>query len=255
MSMKLIYFSSTGNNIYIAESLGGELLSIPQLLKNNDFEIEDEAVGIICPVYYGGLPDIVEEYLSQVKINADYVFTICSYGSHPFGGERTLKKANKILKENGIDVNYSNHVLMVDNFLPVFDMAKEEQIKTDSSIDEQIKVIKEDIENRKELRIPIDITDEDIFTDKQRKLAIEKKFCLVVGDNECSECMICTQVCPRGNITYEDGPVIGDKCEFCLACVHHCKERVINTNIQKSDDRFRNHHVKISKIVKSNNMV
>lgn len=252
--MKSLYFSSTGNCIFIAESIGGELLSIPQLLKNKDFEIEDDVVGIIFPTYYAGLPDIVEEYLSKVKISSEYLFTICSYGSHPFGAERTLKKSNKILEEKGIKVNYSNHVLMVDNFLPVFDMAQEKQIKTDSSIDEQIDIIKEDIDNKKESRMPIDISDEEIESDKQRRLMIEKKFHLVVGDNECSECMICTKVCPRGNIKYEEGPVIGDNCEFCLACAHHCKQRVINTNIQKSDDRFRNSHIKLSKIVESNNV-
>ena len=253
--MKLLYFSSTGNCIYIAESLGGEMLSIPQLLKNNDFEMEDDVVGIIFPTYYAGLPDIVEEYLNQVKISSEYVFTICSYGSHPFGAERTLKKSNKILEERGIEVNYSNHVLMVDNFLPVFDMAQEKQIKTDSSIDEQIDIIKDDVANRRQSRIPTDISDEEILADKQRKMMIEKKFHLAVGDNECSECMICTQVCPRGNIRYKDGPLIGDNCEFCLACAHHCKQGVIRTNIQKSDDRFRNHHIKLSKIVKSNNVM
>lgn len=54
--MKVLYFTSTGNNLYIAESLGGELLSIPQLIKKEEYEIKDEVVGIIFPVYYGSVP-------------------------------------------------------------------------------------------------------------------------------------------------------------------------------------------------------
>lgn len=38
--MKILYFSSTGNNIYIAQSLDGQLLSIPQQIKNDNYTIK-----------------------------------------------------------------------------------------------------------------------------------------------------------------------------------------------------------------------
>ena len=41
--MKTLYYTSTGNNLYIAKQLGGELISIPQLMKKNEFDIEDDA--------------------------------------------------------------------------------------------------------------------------------------------------------------------------------------------------------------------
>ena len=50
--MKILYFTSTGNNLYISKKLGGELFSIPQLMKNNDFNVEDDVVGIVFPVYF-----------------------------------------------------------------------------------------------------------------------------------------------------------------------------------------------------------
>ena len=59
----LFYFTSTGNNLYIAKKLGGELLSIPQLIKNNRFDIEDESIGIIFPVFYANAPKIVREFI------------------------------------------------------------------------------------------------------------------------------------------------------------------------------------------------
>lgn len=49
--MKIFYYTSTGNCLDVAKRIGGELYSIPQLLKENRLEFEDEAIGIICPTY------------------------------------------------------------------------------------------------------------------------------------------------------------------------------------------------------------
>lgn len=54
--MKIFYFTGTGNSLYVAQQLGGELLSIPQVMKDDRIEIQDEAVGIVCPIYAGDMP-------------------------------------------------------------------------------------------------------------------------------------------------------------------------------------------------------
>jgi len=54
--MKILYFTATGNCLYVAKKFGGELLSIPQLNKNNVYEINDDIVGIIIPVFYWDIP-------------------------------------------------------------------------------------------------------------------------------------------------------------------------------------------------------
>lgn len=191
--MKIMYFSATGNNLYIAEKLGGNLLSIPQLIKNEEYDIEDDAVGIVFLVFYANSPRIVREFLKKVNIKADYIFAIASYGSG--GDQNALNILIKTLKERGINVNYTNSVLMVDNFLPRFDMAKEKELKKDSDIDGQIDKIKNDIESRKEY----------ILSKKSFGLipgiekiaeAMVKKLHIEV-DEGCTNCMICTQVCPR----------------------------------------------------------
>lgn len=98
---------------------------------------------------------IVKDYLSKLKIKTDYLFTITSYGSAETGAIRALKICNKIIEKNNQKVNYSNHVLMVDNFIPVFDMQKEIEIKDDALIDEKIlKIKKKDIQNRTDLEVP-----------------------------------------------------------------------------------------------------
>lgn len=48
--MKILYFTATGNSLYVARQIGGELLSIPQLIREESCEVRDTAVGIVCPV-------------------------------------------------------------------------------------------------------------------------------------------------------------------------------------------------------------
>jgi hypothetical protein len=49
--MKVFYFTATGNCLEVAKAFGGELLSIPQVLRQNKTSFEDEAIGIIFPCY------------------------------------------------------------------------------------------------------------------------------------------------------------------------------------------------------------
>ena len=45
--MKVCYFTATGNCLYVAKRLGGELLSIPRLMRKGKIGIEDDAVGMV----------------------------------------------------------------------------------------------------------------------------------------------------------------------------------------------------------------
>lgn len=252
--MKLLYYTTTGINLYIAKQLGGELLSIPQLIKNEEFDIEDDVVGIIFPVFFATSPKTLREFLQKAEIKSDYLFLITSYGSD--GDQNALRIMKETLNQRGINVNYTNSVLMTDNFLPVFDMAHEKEIKKDLDVDSEIESIKNDILNRKEY-----IFDKKHFTDVENieeilETTMTSKYHIQVGE-ECNNCRICTQVCPRGNITLtEENPVIGDDCDFCLGCVQHCKVRNLTINDELNpDERYRNPNIKISEIIKSNNVI
>lgn len=54
--MKICYFTATGNCLYVAKRIGGELLSNPQMMRSGELEISDDVVGIISPVYAGEMP-------------------------------------------------------------------------------------------------------------------------------------------------------------------------------------------------------
>ena len=188
------------------------------------------------------------------NIKTNYLFLITSYGSD--GDQNALRPTIKLLEKKGLNVNYTNSVLMVDNFLPMFDMKQEKEIKNDDDIDEQIQSIKEDIEMKKDFKLSKKMFTDVPFIEKVLESTMTRKFHIIVGD-DCINCRICTRVCPRGNISLdEEKPVIGDNCEFYLGCVHHCKNNVLTINDEKnSAERFINPHIKVSKIIKSNNIL
>ena len=78
--MKICYFTATGNCLYVARKIGGTLLSIPQLMRQDSIEITDDAVGIVCPVYAVEMPMMVRDFIAKAKIHTDYFFLIYTYG-------------------------------------------------------------------------------------------------------------------------------------------------------------------------------
>ena len=78
--MTTCYFTASGNCLYVARRISGTLRSIPQLIRQEAIEIEDNAVGIVCPVYAGEMPMMVRSFLQKARIQTDYFFFVYTYG-------------------------------------------------------------------------------------------------------------------------------------------------------------------------------
>ena len=62
-------------------------------MEDDVFDIEDDVVGIVFPVFFATSPKSIREFIAKVNIKADYLFLITSYGS---GGDQN---ALRIMKE------------------------------------------------------------------------------------------------------------------------------------------------------------
>ena len=225
----------------------------PSTDENGQLDIEDDAIGIIFLVFYATSPMMLRQFVQKANIKTDYLFLITSYGSD--GDQNALRIMKETLENRGITVNYTNSVLMIDNFLPTFDMKSEKTLKKNLNIDGDIEKIRQDLEEKKQQYL-----DKKHFTDIENieiilETTMTEKYHIQVGDS-CSECKICTKVCPRGNIEIIDAePQFGDECDFCLGCVHHCKTNTLTINDELNpNERYRNPNIKLSEIIKSNNM-
>ena len=252
--MKIFYFTATGNNLYVAKRIGGELYSIPKLMKLEQFEFEDEKIGIVFPSYYGGVPKIIEEFLNKVKLKSKYVFAVVSFGS--LSGA-VIPELLEIGKRNQIQFSYINEILMVDNYLPVFDMAKEMKKEPKKNIEESLAQIINDIQVKKVyikrhaavIRF-IEAILKKVHSKNKANVEYDKNFYV---EDTCNSCKVCEKVCPINNINVDTKPVYKGNCEQCLACINHCPQNAIRLKQEKSKTRFINQNVKLKEIIEANN--
>ena len=167
----LFYFTGTGNSLYVARQIEETPISIPQVLHQENLNFKDEKIGIVYPVYAGEAPKIVLEFLEKATFETDYFYLILTYGKDVTDAPECIAR---LLEEKGRHVNYIHSILMVDNYLPSFDM--NEQRTMDKNVEQQIQQALQDIQNKKEeILQPVftDVMELEKFT-KGQKLRIAK---------------------------------------------------------------------------------
>jgi len=250
--MKIFYFTASGNSLAVAKQIGGELISIPQVMKEKNREYQDDVIGVVFPVYANQPPKMVKEFLGRVNLKADYYFAIATYGmmsGNPF------KYVQRIAQKRGYQFDYTKALLMVDNFLDNFDVKKEVDKIEKKNIQRNLEIIKTDISNQKKEKMNAGIITnavtkmcEPLFNGIVNGKTAEK---FIVNDN-CVQCGICSKVCPAGNIMVKEKPVFSQKCEGCYACIHACPKKVIHLKNEKSSERWMHPEVTLKEIIASN---
>lgn len=252
--MTVCYFTATGNSLYVARRISGELLSIPELMKKNELSIADDAVGIVCPVYAGQMPKMVHRFLEKASIKTDYFFFIYTFG---MSDSVARPNAEVIAKKAGLDLKYINSIKMVDNYLPGFEMQNQKDTAGAKKIEEHIDEICRDIKERKEKTVPVGAATKAemaVIRNTMEKMIMKETAAqnYIVDDNRCVKCGICAKVCPADNITVTDHVEFSNHCEVCYACLHNCPQNAIHLKNEKSSVRFRNEHVSLKDIIASN---
>lgn len=266
----VLYFTGTGNCLYVARQLAGkdgEILSIPQLIKNKQYSIEADEIGIVYPIYGHMPPSIVWQYIKKAKLKAQYKFAVLTYGNRKCSA---VEIWDDISRKAGNAFDYIETLIMVDNWLPNFDM--NEQMKIDKHIPENLAKITKDLAARRRWHEPVTPLEREQHQEFLKRSGIDptKGFLLrsekyFTVTDACIECGICTYVCPHGN--YEltsDGAKMEGDCEFCFACIQNCPQKAIQFAEQPEggfpklpeknpNARYRNEHVSLMDLKMANN--
>lgn len=266
----VLYFTGTGNCLYVARQLAGkegEILSIPQLMRKKQFEIEADEIGLVYPIYGHMPPNMVREFIKKARLKAEYKFAVLTYG---------MRKCNSVEIWDGISrkagnaFDYIGTIVMVDNWLPNFDM--NDQMKIDKHIPENLAKITSDLSNRRRWHEPVTQEEREQHEgfmslsglDPEVGFLMKADRSFMVTD-DCIHCGICTYVCPRGNYQLTDqGVKMQGDCEFCFACIQNCPQRAIQ--FKKNEDgtwpdgseknhnaRYRNENVSLMELKLANN--
>ena len=253
----IFYFSATGNCLSVAKNIGAtletEIVSIPQAIHNDIKEYSDNVIGIVFPVYDGGAPKMVCDFLKQVELKADYIFAIATYGFSSGNPFRYIDEA----VGGRYKIHYSNTLKMVDNFVDGFEMNSQMKGLPKKDVEGHLKAIISDLTERKNGTYQITtlgkiqtVLMKSMYKKSTRPDA-SNRFTI---DENCIQCGICSKVCPGGNIEVTDCTrFLNKSCQGCYACIHACPKHSIHLKTERSDARYRNPEVKLQEIIEANN--
>lgn len=250
----IFYFTGTGNSLYVARALDSEPVSIPQIIHRDRLVFNAEQIGIVCPVYGHEMPAMVKDFIRRATFGTPYFYVILTYGNMHGGA---AKIAQRMIESAGKKADYINTVMMVDNFLPVFDMEK--QMALDKNVDGQIAAIHADVQQRRRYIQKASIKDKFVHNMYTRMVngEPEQRWAAYRVTLACIGCGTCARVCPAGCIRVENGKAVHhlEDCQACMACIHACPQMAIKMADREAnpDKRYRHEAVTLPDLIAANN--
>lgn len=247
----ILYFSATGNCKYVAarlaEAAAAEMLSIADCIRDDRYTFAGEAIGIVSPTYFWGLPSIVREFLEKASFETSYLYFIATYGTTP-GAAGAM--ANKAIRGREIDAYYS--VRMADTWTPTFDLSTPEKVAkfaktTEAEIGAVIRGVRERRTNRNmSPRLPLFLAEritQPLYDGRARCTANLRV------EESCIGCGLCAKKCPVQEAIEmrNKRPVwVKEKCAMCLGCLHRCPKFAIQYGGKtKKHGQYTNPYVKL----------
>lgn len=246
----IFYFSATGNSKYAADKLqeqfSGQMISIAEAVKKNEFayEIENEEnIIFVFPVYFWNMPGIVSRFIEKLTLRGSdlQICAVITCGGNIHGADRAFRKA---MSERTLKVRAVYPLKMPDNCVNYFNLPNREA---------QIMMLRS---TEKELEEIIDSIKFNFRAGYKSGLAgrAVTKICLPVYKNQCKTgkywvkdnctcCGLCQSICPSEAISMKDGRPIWTKkkCVWCQGCINRCPAEAIQFG-KKTEKRGRYVH-------------
>ena len=253
----IFYFSTSGNSLYTAKEISkhlknSEIISIVDAFYSEDFSYKAESVGFVYPIYAGGLPPMVHDFIGKLNLNSDsYIYAVeCTGG----GKGITFEMINKILSPKKLKLSNGEKLMMNSNYIRMGLNPKigEEAKKVIDSNKIKIKnfslsILNRETKNLKEKHVKINSILYNMWKNNFKNK--DKNF----NTNEfCTSCGICAKICPNKNIEIiNERPKWKGNCCDCMGCINNCPHKAINIgNKTKNKNRYKNPYISTSELLR-----
>lgn len=230
----IFYFTGTGNSLYVAQNIAenqsDRLVSIAECMKNGQYEFQlekNECIGFSFPVYFWGLPTIVEDFISRLSFSqyiGQYIYAVFNCGGSIGNTDKVFKKR---LASGGYRLSTSFSVFMPDNYIIMMDLLTppDEIPVLLEKTDRELISINETIAAKETSKLPLHKKRwawlESAITHPYYKF--DRSTRPFHSTDRCISCGLCAEICPCNTITMVEGkPVWNKKCTQCLGCLHRC---------------------------------
>lgn len=246
----IFYYSGTGNSKHAAdfvhERFGGHMMDMAHAMRKSKLEYtleKGERVIFVFPVYFGGLPRTVSEFIAAVNIQGEDLeyCGIATMGKMAMGVDHRFKKA---LKARGMTMRAFYDVKMVENCIFILNIPiKEAALMTLKRSDARLKDVADSIEfnHRKPYKSgPLERLASAVMYSFYGPTSGTKKFLV---EDSCIGCGLCQTVCPVNAIEMDEGRPVWTKatCDHCAGCIMKCPVQAIQYG-KGTRKRFRYVH-------------
>jgi len=259
MKTAMYYFTGTGNSLAVAKKICAGLadcsLTPVASVAGTCGPVVPAAgrVGIICPVYFAGLPAMVARFAKRLDLsNAGYTFAVVTFGGG--GATSALRQLDGALLKGagrGLDAGFAvkmpgNNVLLYGPPSP------KKRYRIFAAAEGEIAAIVRQVDAGLSPPLP-----HALFPQLLHALLYPRFIRSVHGadrqfsvSDACTSCGTCVSVCPAGNIRLADKkPVWQHKCELCCACIQLCPAGAIQAGKKtEKRGRYRNPAVTVAEL-------
>ncbi|OPX62849.1 MULTISPECIES: EFR1 family ferrodoxin [unclassified Methanoregula] len=259
MKTVIYSFSGTGNSLAAAKKIAAalgetELVPIASLEDTAGSVLPAaERIGIVCPVYFSGLPLMVASFAERLEPgSAQYLFAVLTHGG---GGESAaLRQLDSILRQRkgrGLDAGFG--VMMPGNYIMMYESPMgQKQQEILAKADEEIAAIAASVSRMEKVALPSSLINRILYMliypwFRSHARTDDKKFSVT---DACISCGTCVEVCPAKNIGLVDKkPVWKHRCELCCSCIHTCPVKAIQAGARTEKwGRYRNPDVTVAEL-------
>ena len=231
----IVYYTGTGNSRraaqLLADRLQDEIFDVfPCLKENRPLSLRSERPWIfVAPTYGWQLPHVFRDLI----LNADLrgrkdAYFVMTCGAGVGNAERYLRQ---LCEQKGLTFKGLLPVVMPENYIAMFPVPDDRAArvlikKADKVVEKAVPAMKagESLPACKAGLAGKAMSSlvNTVFT---RGVVTAKPF---YAKDSCIGCGKCVQVCPRNNITLENGrPKWSAECIHCMACIAHCPTEAI----------------------------